>query len=187
MPLMLQVGFGYTAIVAGCMMAPTAIGSLMAKSTVTQVLRWFGYRKTLVGITVIIGVLIAQFALQSPGMPLWLMILPLFVLGMAMSTQFTAMNTISPADLNDANASAGNSVRRSPSSCPSASAWQSAQRCCVLRIPVVRHHDRPLPLHLYHHGDRHRGVGAGVYVLRRKDGRNLISGRESKKEAKAAS
>ena len=25
-------------------MAPTAIGSLMAKSTVTQVLRWFGYR-----------------------------------------------------------------------------------------------------------------------------------------------
>ncbi|WP_274865619.1 DHA2 family efflux MFS transporter permease subunit, partial [Serratia marcescens] len=110
MPLMLQVGFGYTAIVAGCMMAPTAIGSLMAKSTVTQVLRWFGYRKTLVGITVIIGVLIAQFALQSPGMPLWLMILPLFVLGMAMSTQFTAMNTISLADLNDANASAGNSV-----------------------------------------------------------------------------
>ena len=45
MPLMLQVGFGYPAIVAGCMMAPTAIGSLMAKSTVTQVLRWFGYRK----------------------------------------------------------------------------------------------------------------------------------------------
>lgn len=43
-------------------------------------------------------------------MPLWLMILPLFVLGMAMSTQFTAMNTISLADLNDANASAGNSV-----------------------------------------------------------------------------
>lgn len=94
MPLMLQVGFGYPAIIAGCMIAPTAIGSIIAKSTVTQVLRWFGYRKTTVGITVFIGLMIAQFSLQSPEMPLWMLLLPLFVLGMAMSTQFTAMNTI---------------------------------------------------------------------------------------------
>jgi EmrB/QacA subfamily drug resistance transporter len=110
MPLMLQVGFGYTALIAGCMMAPTAIGSLLAKSTVTQVLRWFGYRKTLVGVTMVIGLLIAQFSLQSPGMEVWMLILPLFILGMAMSTQFTAMNTISLADLSDENASSGNSV-----------------------------------------------------------------------------
>jgi len=110
MPLMLQVGFGYTAIIAGCMIAPTAIGSILAKSTVTQVLRWFGYRKTLFGITVIIGVMIAQFALQSPSMEIWLLILPLFILGMAMSTQFTAMNTITLADLTDENASSGNSM-----------------------------------------------------------------------------
>lgn len=110
MPLMLQVGFGYTALIAGCMIAPTALGSILAKSTVTQVLRWFGYRKTLFGITVIIGVMIAQFALQSPSMEVWLLILPLFILGMAMSTQFTAMNTITLADLTDENASSGNSV-----------------------------------------------------------------------------
>lgn len=110
MPLMLQVGFGYTALIAGCMIAPTAIGSILAKSTVTQVLRWFGYRKTLFGVTVIIGVMIAQFALQSPSMEVWLLILPLFILGMAMSTQFTAMNTITLADLTDENASSGNSV-----------------------------------------------------------------------------
>lgn len=110
MPLMLQVGFGYTALIAGCMMAPTAIGSLLAKSTVTQVLRWFGYRKTLVGVTMVIGLLIAQFSLQSPGMEVWMLILPLFILGMAMSTQFTAMNTITLADLTDENASSGNSV-----------------------------------------------------------------------------
>jgi len=110
MPLMLQVGFGYTAVLAGCMMAPTALGSILAKSTVTQVLRWFGYRKTLTGISVIIGVLIASFALQSPAASLTLLLLPLFALGMAMSTQFTAMNTITLADLNDSNASSGNSM-----------------------------------------------------------------------------
>ena len=110
MPLMLQVGFGYPALIAGCMMAPTAIGSIIAKSTVTQVLRRLGYRKTLVGVTLFIGVMIAQFALQSPTMPVWMLILPLFVLGMAMSTQFTSMNTITLADLTDDNASGGNSL-----------------------------------------------------------------------------
>lgn len=39
-----------------------------------------------------------------------MLILPLFVLGMAMSTQFTSMNTITLADLTDENASSGNSV-----------------------------------------------------------------------------
>ncbi|VDZ97045.1 Inner membrane transport protein YieO [Salmonella enterica subsp. enterica] len=62
MPLMLQVGFGYPALIAGCMMAPTALGSIIAKSTVTQVLRRLGYRKTLVSITVFIGLMIAQFS-----------------------------------------------------------------------------------------------------------------------------
>ncbi|EDU8193618.1 DHA2 family efflux MFS transporter permease subunit [Salmonella enterica subsp. diarizonae] len=110
MPLMLQVGFGYPALIAGCMMAPTALGSIIAKSTVTQVLRRLGYRKTLVGITVFIGLMIAQFSFQSPAMSIWMLVLPLFILGMAMSTQFTAMNTITLADLTDDNASSGNSV-----------------------------------------------------------------------------
>ncbi len=110
MPLMLRVGFGYPALIAGCMMAPTAMGSILAKSTVTQVLRWFGYRKTLVGVTIFIGLMIAQFSLQSAALPIWMLILPLFVLGMAMSTQFTSMNTITLGDLTDENASSGNSV-----------------------------------------------------------------------------
>ncbi|RWR03406.1 major facilitator transporter [[Pantoea] beijingensis] len=110
MPLMLQVGFGYSALLAGCMLAPTAIGSILAKSTVTQVLRWLGYRKTLVSITVIIGLLIATFALQMPGSSILILLAPLFILGMTMSTQFTAMNTITLADLNDDNASSGNSM-----------------------------------------------------------------------------
>ena len=82
MPLMLQVGFGYPAIIAGCMMAPTAMGSITAKSTVTQVLRWFlAIVRPWLGITVFIGLMIAQFSLQSPELPLWMLLLPLFVLG----------------------------------------------------------------------------------------------------------
>lgn len=110
MPLMLQVGFGYEAVIAGMMMAPMAIGSIIAKSSVTGILTKFGYRNTLFTVTVIIGFMIAQFSLQSPSMSIYLLVLPLFVLGMVMSTQFTAMNTICLADLTDNNASAGNSM-----------------------------------------------------------------------------
>lgn len=76
----------------------------------TQLLRWFGYRRLLVSITVIIGFMIASFSLQSPSESIALLLIPLFLLGMAMSTQFTAMNTITLADLDDDNASGGNSV-----------------------------------------------------------------------------
>ncbi|WP_445495721.1 multidrug transporter subunit MdtD [Photorhabdus sp. SF281] len=110
MPLMLQVGFGYSAILAGMAMAPTAIGSVIAKSFVTNVLTRFGYRKTLVSITLIIGLMISQFSLQSPEMSVVLLVIPLFLLGMAVSIQFTSMNTITLADLTDNNASSGNSL-----------------------------------------------------------------------------
>ncbi|MBV4414284.1 multidrug transporter subunit MdtD [Enterobacteriaceae bacterium YMB-R22] len=110
MPLMLQVGFGYSALIAGCMMAPTAIGSIVAKSVVTRVLRRIGYRRTLVFITIFIGLIIAQFSLQTAMLPIWMLLIPLFILGMAMSTQFTAMNTITLANLTDENASSGNSM-----------------------------------------------------------------------------
>ncbi len=109
-PLMLQVGFGFSALMAGIMMAPNAIGSILAKSFVTQILTRFGYRNTLIWVTVIIGVMISQFSLQTPELPIAFLIVPLFILGMVMSTQFTAMNTITLSDLNDHNASAGNSL-----------------------------------------------------------------------------
>lgn len=109
-PLMLQVGLGYPAFIAGCMMAPTALGSIAAKTFITRILRRFGYRTTLVAITCCIGAMIAQFSLQQPGMSLWLLIVPLFLLGMVMSCQFTAMNSLTLGDLSQENASTGNSL-----------------------------------------------------------------------------
>ena len=58
----------------------------------------------------VIGLLMGNSHCSRRGWKLWLLILPLFILGMAMSTQFTAMNTITLADLTDENASSGNSV-----------------------------------------------------------------------------
>ncbi|WP_380198728.1 multidrug transporter subunit MdtD [Klebsiella pneumoniae] len=181
MPLMLQVGFGYPAIIAGCMIAPTAIGSIIAKSTVNQVLRWFGYRKTLVGITVFIGLMIAQFSLQSPEMPLWMLLLPLFVLGMAMSTQFTAMNTITLADLTDDNASSGNSLL-------AVTQQLSISLGVAISAAVLRFYegfDNASTVQQFHYTFITMGVITIIsalmfMLLRAKDGRNLISERHKR-------
>ncbi|POP40418.1 MFS transporter [Superficieibacter electus] len=178
MPLMLQVGFGYPALIAGCMMAPTAIGSILAKSMVTQVLRRLGYRRTLVGITVFIGLMIAQFSLQSPAYPIWLMLLPLFILGMAMSTQFTSMNTITLADLTDENASSGNSML-------AVTQQLSISLGVAISAAVLRFYegfDNANTVEQFHYTFITMGaitiLSAAVFMLLRpKDGRNLIKER----------
>ncbi|MDU7371926.1 MAG: MFS transporter [Klebsiella michiganensis] len=181
MPLMLQVGFGYPAIVAGCMIAPTAIGSIIAKSTVTQILRWFGYRKTLVGVTIFIGLMIAQFSLQSPDMSIWMLLLPLFILGMAMSTQFTSMNTITLADLTDENASSGNSML-------AVTQQLSISLGVAISAAVLRFYegfDSANTIEQFHYTFITMGVitvvSALVFtLLRAKDGRNLIKERHKR-------
>ncbi|ADD75168.1 EmrB/QacA subfamily drug resistance transporter [Pantoea sp. PA1] len=183
MPLMLQVGFGYSAILAGCMMAPTAVGSILAKQSVTQLLRWFGYRRLLVSITVIIGFMIASFSLQSPSESIALLLIPLFLLGMAMSTQFTAMNTITLADLDDDNASGGNSVLAVTQQL--AISFGVAVSAAVLRFyqefdstTVEQFHSTFLTMGIV------TVLSALTFMmLRNGDGRNLISNRDKKKKA----
>lgn len=177
MPLMIQVGFGYPALISGCMMAPTAIGSLLAKSGVTYVLRRLGYRTTLVGNTLFIGLLLAQFSLQSPEMKLALLLVPLFILGVAMSTQFTSMNTITLADLNDNNASSGNSLL-------AVTQQLSISLGVAISAAVLRFYQgmsNTSTIEQFHYAFITMGgitmVSALVFMLLRpRDGRNLISG-----------
>ena len=146
----------------------------MAKSTVTQVLRRLGYRKTLVGVTLFIGLMIAQFSLQSPSMPVWMLILPLFVLGMAMSTQFTSMNTITLADLSDDNASGGNSLL-------AVTQQLSISLGVAISAAVLRSYQSIVgsTIEQFHYTFITMGVITAVsalmfMLLRPKDGRNLI-------------
>lgn len=109
-PLLLQVGLGYPADVAGLLLLPSALGSLLTKTFVLRVLHRFHYRRTLLFLTVSIGVVFALLSLQRPGWPLVFLAAPLFIQGMLMSAQFTAMNTITLGDLSAEHASDGNSL-----------------------------------------------------------------------------
>lgn len=109
-PLFLQVGLDYPADIAGMLLLAPAVASIMTKTVVLRVLGRFGYRNTLLFLTLSIGGVFMLMGLQQPGWPMALIIVQLFVQGMLMSGQFTAMNTITLGDLPAETASDGNSL-----------------------------------------------------------------------------
>ena len=110
LPLLLQVGLGYSPSYAGMMMIPMAIAGIMAKRFATPLILRTGYRNMLVGNTLLVGLAMASFALVSEGEPMWLRIVQLFFFGWVNSMQFTAMNTLTLKDLGAEYASSGNSL-----------------------------------------------------------------------------
>ena len=109
-PLLFQVGLGYTPFEAGLTMVPIAIAGLSAKPLATRLIKQFGYRHLLISNTLLLGIIIASFALITPQQPLWLRIVQLTIFGAINSMQFTAMNTVTLKDLQGSLASAGNSL-----------------------------------------------------------------------------
>ena len=109
-PLMLQVALGYSPVHAGMMMIPAALAGMFSKRIVVPLVQAIGYRRVLVGNTVLVGLAMASFALVQPGLPLWVHIVQFACFGAVNSLQFTAMNTLALRDLDGELASGGNSL-----------------------------------------------------------------------------
>ena len=109
-PLMVQIAYGESAVVSGWIVAPMAITSMFGKSAVIKILNRFGYRKTLMFNTFLIGTLICLMAIPGINTSIYWFIPLILVLGFFNSIQFTSMNTISISDLRDSHTSSGNSL-----------------------------------------------------------------------------
>ncbi len=109
-PLFLQTGLGYPADIAGLLMLTPAMASIITKTVVLRVLGRFGYRRTLLFLTLSIGGVFMLTALQQPETSMLPIIAQLFIQGLLMSGQFTAMNTITLGALPAEMASDGNSL-----------------------------------------------------------------------------
>jgi EmrB/QacA subfamily drug resistance transporter len=109
-PLFLQVGLGYSPSVAGLTMVPTVLGAMLIKFFAERVIQRFGYRNVLVANTLLLGLFIAGFSMVDRSTPHALILVYLGFFGIVNSLQFTAMNTLTLGDLDDARASSGNSL-----------------------------------------------------------------------------
>lgn len=110
LPMMIQIAYGQSAVTSGWIVAPMALTAMFGKSAVIKILNTFGYRKTLMVNTFIIGVLICALAIPSIHTSIYWYIPIIAVLGFFNSIQFTSMNSISIADLRVYHTSSGNSL-----------------------------------------------------------------------------
>ncbi|NER64794.1 MFS transporter, partial [Pseudomonas sp. MAFF212427] len=109
-PLLLQVALGYSPSQAGMSMIPLAASAMLAKSIARPLIERLGYRTILTGNTLLLGLLLCSLGLVDEHTPYALLLVQLGLLGAVNSLQFTAMNTVTLIDLDDASASSGNSL-----------------------------------------------------------------------------
>lgn len=97
--LMLQLGFGYDAFKAGSLVLVLFVGNLLMKAVTTPILRRFGYRPVLVWNGMLAAASLAACASLHPASSPWWIAAVLLVNGMTRSMQFTALSTVSFADI----------------------------------------------------------------------------------------
>ncbi|MDB5424094.1 MAG: transporter [Phenylobacterium sp.] len=105
--MMLQVGFGMTAFAAGLMTFISAVGALAMKTTAPPILRRFGFRTVLLVNGAICAATFMIYAFFRIDTPHWLIMVTLGVGGFFRSLQFTSLNGMAYADLEQPQMSRG--------------------------------------------------------------------------------
>ncbi len=110
LPMMLQVGFGRSALQSGLVTFAAALGAMVAKPGSQATLRRFGFRTTLAVNGVLCGLGLAAYGAFRPNWPLPAMYAVLMATGYLRSLQFTSYNSIAYADVPAARMSAATTL-----------------------------------------------------------------------------
>jgi EmrB/QacA subfamily drug resistance transporter len=110
LPLLYQVGLGFTPVQSGLLIMPQAIAAMSTKFLMPRILDRLGYRSVLISNTVILGLLLMLLATIGLATPLWVIALQAFCYGAFTSLQYTSMNTLVYADIDEDNTSNASSI-----------------------------------------------------------------------------
>ncbi len=110
LPLMLQLGFGMSAVQSGAITFANAAGAIVMKPAATTALRRFGFRDTLLVNGILSALSLGVCAAFRPAWPLAGIYLVLLGGGLCRSLQFTAYNTVAYGDIAPARMSAATSL-----------------------------------------------------------------------------
>jgi EmrB/QacA subfamily drug resistance transporter len=99
LPLFFQVGFGLSPLQSGLLSFSSSLGAMLVRTLAGALLRFFGFRRLLVGNACIAAAITAGCGLLRPDTPIWLIVLIVLLSGCARSIQYLGLNTISYADV----------------------------------------------------------------------------------------
>ncbi|MFG1477516.1 MFS transporter [Xanthobacter sp. V4C-4] len=101
LPLLLQLVFGLSPFASGLITFSASAGAIVMKVTAARILRRLGYKRVLTVNAVVSAGFIALYALFTLQTPTWLIVGLLLVGGFLRSLQFTALNALSYAEVQD--------------------------------------------------------------------------------------
>lgn len=101
LPLLLQLGLGMTPFQSGCLTLASAAGAMAMKTTAQRILRRFGFRQVLAVNALISSAFMAVYGLFGSGTPIALIFSLLLAGGFFRSLEFTGINAIAYADVDN--------------------------------------------------------------------------------------
>jgi EmrB/QacA subfamily drug resistance transporter len=99
LPLLLQVGLGWSPLKAGLASSAQAVGILVFKPVAPAIIRQFGFKRVLTVTNLIVAAVTMAPGFFREATPLWLIVGIFAVGGFFRSMQFTSINTIAFADV----------------------------------------------------------------------------------------
>jgi len=110
LPVLYQVGLGFTPIQSGLLIMPQAAAAISLKIILRKILQRYGYRRVLFFNTVMLGVMILSFATIGAHTPIWLIVVQVFCFGIFTSLQYSSMNTLVYADVTEEETSGASAI-----------------------------------------------------------------------------
>jgi EmrB/QacA subfamily drug resistance transporter len=150
LPLLYQVGLGFTAIESGLLIMPQAIGAISFKFLMPKLLARVGFRGVLISNTVVLGVLLLLFATIGRGTPVWVIVLQAFCYGTFSSLQYTSMNTLAYADISEEQTSGASSIASTMQQMSISFGVASAGLATAFFIPARVHTNQAEMIHGIH-------------------------------------
>jgi len=151
LPLLYQVGLGFTPVQSGLLVMPQAIASMSMKAVMPRILRRIGYRGVLISNTIILGLLIWLFGTIAVGTPIWIIVLQAFCYGFFSSLQYTSMNTLVYADISDEQTSNASSIASTMQQMSMSFGVATASLLAAVFIPDRFHTSAPEMIHGIHY------------------------------------
>src|SRR5262245_40298381 len=99
LPLMLQLGFGLSPVQSGLITFVSSIGAIFMKTVAARTLNLLGFRRVLLWNALAASGLLCTFGLFRPSTPELVILAVLFVSGCCRSLQFTSLNAITFAEV----------------------------------------------------------------------------------------
>lgn len=175
LPLLLQIGLGYSSQLSGFLLAPVALGVFIVKPLAVHILRRFGYKNLLVLNTILVSVSLWSFSSINSSTSILGIATLTFLYGFFIALQYTGMNSLAYANITEEDMSAATSIMSTIQQL--AQSFGVAVSAILVSIFSNNHH---LTADIFHKTFFMLGMltllsGAIFLALHKKDGEELIN------------